>query len=108
MYRLRMRGIVSRSFYYTILAKRVLKSYGEGLRVNHRCQLTRSTIVGHHCNFNGMTIAGGRNVTIGDYFHSGVECMIITQNHNYEGNEIPYDSTYVLNTTDALIITKIL
>ncbi len=32
---------------------------------------------------------------IGDYFHSGVECMIITQNHNYEGKEIPYDSTYV-------------
>lgn len=35
---------------------------------------------------------------IGDYFHSGTECMIITENHNYEGDEIPYDSTYVRKT----------
>lgn len=32
---------------------------------------------------------------IGDYFHSGTECMIITSNHNYEGVMIPYDHTVV-------------
>ena len=32
---------------------------------------------------------------IGNYFHSGTECMIITENHNYEGEQIPYDSTYI-------------
>ncbi len=32
---------------------------------------------------------------IGDYFHSGVECMIIAENHNYEGTRIPYDDTYI-------------
>ena len=32
----------------------------------------------------------------GNNFHSGVECMIVTENHNYdEGTEIPYDSSYV-------------
>ena len=35
-------------------------------------------------------------VLFGNYFYSGTECMIITQNHNYEGNMIPYDNTYVL------------
>lgn len=35
-------------------------------------------------------------MSIGDNFHSGEGCLIITQNHNYDnGNEIPYDSTYI-------------
>lgn len=41
---------------------------------------------------------GGGRVTIGNFFHSGVECMIITQNHNYEGDQIPYDNTYIYKT----------
>ena len=32
---------------------------------------------------------------IGDYFHSGYDCLIINGNHNYEGDDIPYDTTYV-------------
>ena len=33
---------------------------------------------------------------IGNYFHSGTECLMITQNHNYDlGAQIPYDSTYL-------------
>lgn len=43
-----------------------------------------------------MQILGDGSVTIGSNFHSGTECMIITQNHNYEGTCIPYDATYVL------------
>ena len=42
-----------------------------------------------------MKILGGGKVVIGDYFHSGSECMIITQNHNYKGNMIPYDNSYI-------------
>ena len=50
--------------------------------------------IGDYCNFNGMKIIGDGKVTIGNYFHSGIECMIITQNHRYEGTEIPYDSEF--------------
>lgn len=33
---------------------------------------------------------------IGNNFHSGTECMIITSNHNYaNGEAIPYDNTYI-------------
>lgn len=42
-----------------------------------------------------MKVNGGGKIMIGNYFHSGTECMMITQNHNYEGEAIPYDSTYV-------------
>ena len=76
-------------------AQRILKSYGKRLRVNHPCSFTPHTEVGNYCNFNGINITGGGKVVFGNYFHSGVECMIITQNHNYEGEKIPYDSTYI-------------
>lgn len=43
-----------------------------------------------------MSIAGGGCVYIGDNFHSGIDCRIITQNHNYDnGTSIPYDRTYI-------------
>jgi acetyltransferase-like isoleucine patch superfamily enzyme len=53
--------------------------------------------VNYKSHFNGMEINGGGKVTIGDNFHSGPGCMMITQNHNYDkGTKIPYDSTYIL------------
>ena len=42
-----------------------------------------------------MKIAGCGNVIIGNNFHSGSECQIITEIHNYEGDKIPYDETYI-------------
>lgn len=40
-----------------------------------------------------MVIAGGGKVTIGDNFHSGVECRMISQFHRYDdGDAIPYDT----------------
>lgn len=74
---------------------RTVRSCKGKLCIGGKVQLTPNTELGYHCSFNGMIILGGGEVVIGDYFHSGVECMIITQNHNYEGVEIPYDSTYI-------------
>lgn len=76
--------------------KRSVEACGENLRVNGPCIFQGHIKLGNNCNFNGMKILGDGSVTIGDNFHSGVECMIITQNHNYDkGDAIPYDSTYV-------------
>ena len=76
-------------------AKKQLGGFGIGLKVNAPCIFNKNVYIGDYCNFNGMQILGGGKVTIGNFFHSGVECMMITQNNNYEGNEIPYDSTYI-------------
>jgi len=55
--------------------------------------------LGSNCNFNGMTIQGNGTVFIGDNFHSGIECMIVSENHNYNtGNSIPYDDTFYYKT----------
>ena len=42
-----------------------------------------------------MQILGRGIVKIGSNFHSGIECMMITENHNYEGTRLPYDETFV-------------
>ena len=87
-----------KTMLYTKVAQMTVKSYGRHLRINDFSRLGKNTVIGDFCNFNGMKIIGGGKVNIGNYFHSGIECMIITQNHNYEGEMIPYDSTYINKT----------
>lgn len=58
--------------------------------------LSKKTIVGKNVSFNGMKIRGNGFVHIGNNFHSGSGCEIITQNHNFEGGKIPYDETYII------------
>lgn len=87
------------SWRYTRIAKKVLRKYGEGLKINGKCGFSGHEEVGDHCNFNGMIIKGEGSVIIGNYFHSGTDCLIITQNHNYDnGSQIPYDKTVVKKT----------
>lgn len=81
---------------YTFLATRKFYSYGKELRVNGKCNFSGKITIGNYCNFNGMRINGYGEVFIGDYFHSGIECMIITSNHNYGGAMLPYDETMLL------------
>ncbi len=71
------------------------KSYREPLRVNGYSTCTKKTFLGKNVNFNGMKIMGCGKVIIGDNFHSGTECQIISEIHNYEGSKIPYDETYI-------------
>jgi acetyltransferase-like isoleucine patch superfamily enzyme len=80
---------------YTYKVMRVAKEYGSQLKVNGKSRVTRNTVLRENVNFNGMQIVGQGNVEIGNNFHSGTECQMITQFHNYEGEEIPYDSTYI-------------
>jgi acetyltransferase-like isoleucine patch superfamily enzyme len=81
--------------YYTWSVRRHASSCGDGLRVNGPSRVTRTTRLGRNVNFNGMRITGHGQVTIGDNFHSGEECAIISEIHNYEGDAIPYDAKYL-------------
>ena len=89
---------------YRILEKRTLKtvsSHQGEVSIHGWTHLTPQTILGKNPNFNGLEVSGKGKVVFGDNFHSGKGCMIITQYHNYEGEEIPYDSTCI--TKDVMI-----
>jgi len=60
-----------------------------------KVHLTPQTYLGRNCNFNGIIVQGGGKLIIGDNFHSGEDIRVITQFHNYKGNALPYDSTYI-------------
>jgi len=83
--------------YWSKRARRQVKSCGSSITVTSKSSFTEKTILGNNTNFNGMVIRGGGYVTIGDNFHSGNECMMLTQIHNYDtGESIPYDNTYIV------------
>lgn len=80
----------------TLCVRLKVTKCGKQLRVNHWSSISKHTTLGNYVNFNGMKIRGGGKVTIGDHFHSGRDCLIISQNHNYDaGNAIPYDDTCI-------------
>ena len=84
---------------HSAAARRIAASCGADLRVNNPSRFTRFCRFGNNCNFNGMTVLGGGSVTFGDNFHSGENCRIITQNHNFDhGEAIPYDATKIKKT----------
>ena len=85
-----------RRWYFTQRVASTAAAVGQGLRVNGQSRVTPTTYLGNNVNFNGMTISGYGKVTIGDNFHSGTECLMITSIHNYDtGNAIPYDDTFI-------------
>lgn len=83
------------TFLYTLKIKKTCAKYGKGLKVHHYSTACKNVFLGNNVNFNGMRISAGGTVRIGDNFHSGRNCSIIVQNHNYEGKRIPYDDTYI-------------
>lgn len=82
--------------YYSVLARADVGTFTPPLRVNGPTRLTSTTHLGRNTNFNGMLVRGNGTVFIGDNFHSGEQCLILSDVHNYDsGTAIPYDSTYL-------------
>lgn len=85
------------SFLYTSFVRYQYVGKASALKVNRFSKITKETVLGQNVNFNGMRITGRGNVMIGDNFHSGRECLMISQYHNYNtGDAIPYDHTCII------------
>ena len=76
-------------------------SVGKNLIVKGRCEgFSKKVHLGQNVSFNGCKILGGGSLRIGNYFHSGQDLVIITQNHNYDqSTAIPYDKTRIFKDT---------
>ena len=80
-------------YFYKRKVLKNVQSYKESLKVNGYSYVNNNTILGKNINFNGMRIKGNGKVVIGDNFHSGQECLMITSYHKYDGGDaIPYDT----------------
>lgn len=89
---MRIKQIINKYRYYNKV-KKTCKKCGENLHVNGYTVVNSNTVLGDNVNFNGLTMVGNGNVYIGSNFHSGQNCYIITENHDYDdGDCIPYDA----------------
>ncbi|RUO65927.1 Acetyltransferase (isoleucine patch superfamily) [Pseudidiomarina planktonica] len=77
-------------------ALRVVRDRGVNIRINGPCQFSSRTELGVNCHFNGLKVNGKGLVRIGSNFHSGEDCLFITDIHNYKGEKLPYDETYIV------------
>lgn len=82
--------------YYKRKIMETAEEVGSGLFVGGETIVNSRTVLGNNVHFMGLEIRGEGPVTIGDNFHSGSGCDIMTENHNYDdGDAIPYDDTYI-------------
>lgn len=99
-----MKRIIKRMIFTLVLKcreyliKRQVGSHKGKIFVGGRTKLSKRTHLGYNVSFNGMIVSGYGTLHIGDNFHSGPECLIITSNHNFKGEKIPYDDTHILKT----------
>lgn len=84
-----------KSYYKRNVLKTAQSVKGE-VTVNGLTYVNSKTVLGHNVHFNGLRILGKGKVVIGDNFHSGMDCVILTEIHNYKGTKIPYDETNIL------------
>ena len=86
-------------YRYTRRLRRMAQKCGRDLYVGGKSFFSGKIYLGDNCNFNGMCIQGNGTVIIGDNFHSGIECMMVTQNHDYDtGDYIPYGTGFDYKT----------
>ncbi len=85
-----------KSLWFTLLAKLSCNDFKAEIKANGKTILTPKTTFGQNVHFNGMRVYGQGKVKIGSNFHSGKNCKIITDVHNYYGAKLPYDETYII------------
>jgi acetyltransferase-like isoleucine patch superfamily enzyme len=84
-----------RKFRETFVISQVA-SHCNQISVGGYTRLSSNTFLGKNPNFNGLVVNGIGRLEIGDNFHSGTGCLIITSSHNYDfGKRIPYDDTHI-------------
>lgn len=89
-----VRYFLKKYYSFSVIRKAAL-SEGK-VTVNKRTKVTSNTYLGDNFNSNGLLIYGAGKVFIGSNFHCGFGCNILTENHNINGQAIPYDDTFVV------------
>lgn len=84
-----------RSWFFCVIYFRKTKRFSSPPRINGFCKFSAVVVGGENDHFNGSKFYGGGTVRIGNNFHSGSGCIFLTENHNYNGDALPYDRTFL-------------
>lgn len=76
-------------------AGRMAKKIEEGVGLFGDCIVNEKTEIGYNTKINTIHIIGSGECKIGRNCHIAYGLTVITSNHNYFGNGIPYDDTVI-------------
>ena len=80
---------------YTYGPRRRARSFGPHSFATGRCVLSKNTIVGDGSGLGGVVVYGDGEVKIGNHVSIGPGLVIQTQNHDYEGETLPFGRRFM-------------
>lgn len=89
---------VLKKYLIGMLMRIIYSRYYRGainLHVNRMCKFSGNIEFGKNNHFNGAELQGQGGIKIGDNFHSAKGLIILSQNHNWKGEALPYDHTVI-------------
>ena len=88
------------SFWVQLSVRKRARHVGKNFACSYffPVRVNKNTTIGDNVVINGLIVYGDGDVNIGSYIHMGGECVICSDNHNYEGNAIPFDETVIRKT----------
>lgn len=81
--------------YFLDKLKYEAKKVEGGVRIFGNVQANNKTYIGKNTSINTLNVIGVGECIIGEHCHFGYGLTVITSNHNYKGNAIPYDDTVI-------------
>lgn len=81
---------------YALLYKGYFRNTNELPKINGYCKFIKNIKIGNNVNFNGIRCYGSGAIHIGNNFHSGSGLRILTENHNYRSNALPYNNEFII------------
>lgn len=89
------------SRHYARSLRKKAKRIGDGLYCGGKIDVYCNRVeIGNYACLNGASFLGRGQIRIGDNLRAGGGLVILTENHNYEGETIPYDKTYIVKDVE--------
>lgn len=96
-YRKKVRNILEYVFFASPLfnidiinAHLRAKKVGKNLRISAKTRLNEEAYIGNYNCFNGLKVIGKGKFITHDAIRCGKDLLVLTQNHNYESDLLPY------------------
>lgn len=77
-------------------ARRTAAKLGREVHFRGPCLVTKTTFIGDCVSMGGVSAFGGGRFVVGAHAHFGPDVLVLTQNHDYQGDALPYGSKFVL------------
>lgn len=88
------------SWYLALPVRARAAQVGRNLCVRGTCKVSKRTYIGDEVSLKDLKVEGDGECRIGSHVHAGRELLILTANHDYRGDFLPYDDGFVLKTVE--------